>query len=76
MSTETNHYGHNVDVTVTPFYCTDCEVDILSSIPVDAEKADREYTLTKYTTDELQAELARRGYVNGVLVHPELDEAA
>lgn len=76
MSTDTNHYGHNVDVTVSPFYCTDCEVDILSSTPSDIEKADREYALSKYTTEELQAELDRRGYVNGVLVHPELDEEA
>lgn len=21
-----NHYGHNVDVSETPCYCTDCEV--------------------------------------------------
>lgn len=23
-----NHYGHNVDVTVDPFICTDCEVQL------------------------------------------------
>lgn len=23
-----NHYGHNVDVGSSPFYCTDCEVEL------------------------------------------------
>ncbi len=23
-----NHYQHNVDVTVEPFYCSDCEVQL------------------------------------------------
>lgn len=22
------HYGHNVDITTTPAYCTDCEVEL------------------------------------------------
>ncbi len=26
-----NHYGHNIDVTKEPYYCSDCEVDITTS---------------------------------------------
>lgn len=40
----------------------------------EAKAAERDWELSKFTTEELQAELANRGYVNGVLVHPELDE--
>lgn len=35
------------------------------------EQAQREWELTKYTTEELNKELERRGYINGVLVYPE-----
>lgn len=39
----------------------------------EQQAAQRQWELSKFTTVELQVELARRGYVNGVLVHPELD---
>ena len=73
QTTTTNHYGHNVDVTERPFYCTDCdeEFDIDEQ---EVEMSHREYLLGQYSTNELQAELERRGYVNGVLINPSLDD--
>lgn len=45
--------------------------------PDEIEAAQRSYdterALEQATTAQLQAELEKRGYVNGVLVHPELD---
>lgn len=32
------------------------------------------FELSHYTTEQLQEELARRGYVNGVLIDPSKDE--
>ena len=80
QTTTTNHYGHNVDVTGWPFYCTDCDAPINGYITdelvndQDVEISHREYLLGQYSTNELQAELERRGYVNGVLINPSLDE--
>lgn len=52
--------------------------DFQNRLEVQADEmiyqAQREYELSKYTTAELQNELQKRGYVNGVLVHPELDK--
>lgn len=76
QTTTTNHYGHNVDITAVPFYCTDCDEIVESSLFSDSEVelSYREYLLGQYSTSELKAELERRGYVNGVLVNPNLDE--
>ena len=77
--TFTNHYGHNVDITGDPFYCTDCEELVYLNEQIndeDVEKGMREWYLGQYTTNELNEELERRGYVNGVLMHPELDKEA
>lgn len=35
--------------------------------------AQRKWDLSKFTTQELKDELENRGYVNGVLMYPELD---
>lgn len=69
MSKPISHYGHNVDITETPFFCTDCDVEITTNgfephdYDVDEVRAGwREFDLMQFTTEELVAELARRGY--------------
>ena len=63
MSTqEVNHYGHNVDITQHPMFCSDCDVefDVDKQLDEAIELSRKEWLLGGYTTKELHAELARR----------------
>lgn len=78
MQEPINHYGHNVDVTSTPFFCSDCDVEFdineqLDMNSPEVELGHREWLLGQYTTRELHEELARRGYSVGVLLDPSKD---
>lgn len=37
VSTAMGHYGHNIDLTVSPAYCTDCEVSLTESATEEGE---------------------------------------